>query len=544
MRKIWFYISSLGIKYSKDKLLAKSIKMANRINFILGLLSLTLFGVTTIITISNDQSINFYTSRLLILAGFNILALFLSYSGKIKLMQVITSLGPVMVIIIIPILLRYVQTSSFFYYHVVVIGFSLIPQVVFVPNQNRFWYYSSLFIFLILMFILDDLMVFFVVSEKSMMEMLSYFRIYYKMIPLVIFIFLHLALILFRNINVEYEEILKISNKTLKDKIDELTSTQKQLIESERMASLGRLLSGISHEMNSPLSAIKSNIEVVNQLKKKALLEVVELSHAFDDLQFTIFQRVMARAITEKHDLGTIELRALTKKLTLSLDEININQPRTIADILCDIGIFELNDDVRFILKHDKHYEILISIKLIKEAFSGLDNCSLGIKRVSNLMNALKAYTHNDVKNIPEKVDLGKNIDLALTLYKHELKKGIELVKNYEHNIIYEGFPDYLTHVWGNLISNAIHAMDYKGRLTISIKKFNNEIITDFNDSGRGIKPEDRSKIFEEFYTTKPFGKGTGLGLSISRRFIEKHHGKITVESEPGNTTFSVILPV
>ena len=105
-------------------------------------------------------------------------------------------------------------------------------------------------------------------------------------------------------------------------------------------------------------------------------------------------------------------------------------------------------------------------------------------------------------------------------------------------------YPGELNQVWTNLIHNALQAMDYQGTLTINSSTRNEQIVISITDTGKGIPNEIQEKIFEPFFTTKPAGEGSGLGLDIVKKIIDKHQGRIHVESQPGNTTFRVVLPI
>jgi signal transduction histidine kinase len=105
-------------------------------------------------------------------------------------------------------------------------------------------------------------------------------------------------------------------------------------------------------------------------------------------------------------------------------------------------------------------------------------------------------------------------------------------------------YPDDLNQVWTNLVHNALQAMDYKGILTIETQQQEGNIFVKFTDNGKGIPPEVKPKIFQPFFTTKSAGEGSGLGLDIVRKIVEKHEGTIAVESVPGQTTFTVSLPI
>jgi signal transduction histidine kinase len=139
---------------------------------------------------------------------------------------------------------------------------------------------------------------------------------------------------------------------------------------------------------------------------------------------------------------------------------------------------------------------------------------------------------------------LSEGLETVLTIYQAQTKHGIEIVRNYEDLPDLSCLPDELVQVWTNLIHNALQAMDHHGTLTLTIRRQDNDAVVSVGDSGCGIPEDIRGKIFDVFFTTKPTGVGSGLGLDIVKKIIEKHQGRIDVQSEVGvGTTFSVYLP-
>ena len=166
-------------------------------------------------------------------------------------------------------------------------------------------------------------------------------------------------------------------------------------------------------------------------------------------------------------------------------------------------------------------------------------------ERAAKVVFALKSYARYDRTGEKIQAKIIDGIETVLTLYHNQLKQGVEIVKNYEANLpAIACYPDELNQVWTNLIHNALQAMDYKGAIAIDVTEFDKNIRVSISDTGQGIPPEIKPKIFDPFFTTKPAGEGSGLGLDIVRKIVDKHNGKIEVESVPGQTTFTVLLPI
>ena len=140
---------------------------------------------------------------------------------------------------------------------------------------------------------------------------------------------------------------------------------------------------------------------------------------------------------------------------------------------------------------------------------------------------------------------LHTGINSTLNIVKNEIKYKADVVKEYGELPQVECLPSQLNQVFMNLLVNAAHAIDVRGLITIRTGKKGNEVWVSVADTGIGIAPDNIKKIFDPFFTTKPIGKGTGLGLSLSYGIIQKHFGRIEVQSEVGKgTAFQIWLPV
>jgi signal transduction histidine kinase len=165
-------------------------------------------------------------------------------------------------------------------------------------------------------------------------------------------------------------------------------------------------------------------------------------------------------------------------------------------------------------------------------------------RRISELVRSIKEYSYMDQAPVQE-IDLHKGIESTLIMLTHQLKGGVEIVRDYDPELpricAYGG---ELNQVWTNLITNAVDAMNGKGRLGIRTRREIDNIVVEISDTGSGIPPEVQPHIFEPFFTTKGVGEGTGLGLDIVSRIVRKHHGDIRFLSKPGDTRFRVCLPL
>jgi signal transduction histidine kinase len=167
------------------------------------------------------------------------------------------------------------------------------------------------------------------------------------------------------------------------------------------------------------------------------------------------------------------------------------------------------------------------------------------VDRVAKIIFALKSFSRFGGVQVWTAADLAEGLETVLTIYQNQIKHGTELVRRYEDLPRVRCLPDELNQVWTNLVHNALQAMDHKGTLTVGLRREGSDVLVSVSDTGCGIPEDIRARIFDAFFTTKPAGEGTGLGLDIVRKIIDKHHGRIDVESEVGvGSTFTVRLPI
>ncbi|MBE9009362.1 HAMP domain-containing protein [Pseudanabaenaceae cyanobacterium LEGE 13415] len=339
------------------------------------------------------------------------------------------------------------------------------------------------------------------------------------------------------------EQQLKQSHDELKQTLDELRSTQAKLIESEKLAALGQLVAGVAHEMNTPLGAMRSSIETVSHFMEHDLeaLQTLPLNYQKD---FSALMHRSNETAPTLSQLSSREKRQLKRALTRELDQHQISPADSIADTLIDIGVIDRIEPFLALLKDPNRDVILTTAYQFTSVQRSVQTLSIASNQAAHVVRALKTYARQNAETKPVKASVIDGIETALTLYRNQLKRGVEVIQHYDDVPAIECYADELNQVWMNLIHNAIQAMNYQGQLTIAVHSEIDQIKVEITDTGAGIPPEIQARIFSPFFTTKPMGEGNGLGLSIVQQVIDKHHGSIRFETVPGHTVFRVSLPI
>jgi len=300
----------------------------------------------------------------------------------------------------------------------------------------------------------------------------------------------------------ENERLIREQNTMLEHKVSERTAAlakafnnlkqaQAQLVEQEKMASLGQLTAGIAHEINNPINFVTSNV--------KPLQRDI-------DMVLQSFEEVTEMAIS-----GTA-----------------VNQPEKIEALKEEMEYDYLKEEIAFLLR----------------------GISEGSERTAEIVKGLRIFSRVDESDL-KKANVTDGLDSTAIIVNTLLNNRIELRKEYQQIPMIECYPGKLNQVFLNIISNGIYAVSKRwgeqpgGVITLATAMKEDQVEVRIADNGTGMDEQTRKKLFEPFFTTKEVGEGTGLGLPIAYNIIRKHHGTISVNSEPDKgTEFVIVLPI
>jgi signal transduction histidine kinase len=336
--------------------------------------------------------------------------------------------------------------------------------------------------------------------------------------------------------------------------VQRVKSAETLLLQREKMAALGRMAAGLTHELNNPAAAASraasqlsdavaeasdavaglmresltpQQLDHLAGLREEALGRAARVgggrAHAHDPLKHSEMEDEVA---------AWIDARAIEGGWHLAPSLVEADLDTTWLDAFAAaVPARALDHALRW----------LVASMSISRLLREIDSSTA---RVSELVAAVKSYSYMDRAPVHD-IDIHEGIESTLTILSHKLR-GIEVVREYDTNLPpIQAHAGELNQVWTNLLDNAADALNGQGRITVRTWKEDGYVMVEVADNGPGIPPHVQPRIFEPFFTTKPASKGLGLGLDISYRIVAgRHSGDIRVQSSPGDTRFQVCLPI
>ena len=328
----------------------------------------------------------------------------------------------------------------------------------------------------------------------------------------------------------------------LADRVRDFTRIEQQ---TEKLAALGKLSAGLAHELNNPSAAARRSASAL----RDCLQRLREANRTTD------IGPQDCGALAEREEQIRTELKPAENQDEFArvereeaiqswLEAKNVADAWKLGPLLAEANLTD---------EHLKNFAALAGASLGPELlrFGTLlemeriaDELEHATIRISDLIKAIKEYSYMDQSPRLE-VDIKKSLETTLTIMNHKLKRGITVKREYSPEVPnVMAYGSELNQVWTNLIDNAADAMKDKGTLTIRTAREADYVVVEILDTGPGIPLDVQPRIFEPFFKTKGVGEGTGLGLDVVYRIVQKMHGLVTLKSQPGNTKFSVRIPI
>ena len=336
------------------------------------------------------------------------------------------------------------------------------------------------------------------------------------------------------------ETALMRKTEQLEESLLDLEKAQSDLLNKERLSTLGVLIAGIAHEINSPLGAIKASGENLEQLFKESFEEIIwQLQSNEILLAIELFRQRKVFYLTTKEERERVQ--GLMRNLEgLKMDKSDRNY---YARSLVQMGIMEISPSIEKILKQTNARQIIRLALNFSLVYKSIRTTTISADQSSKVVKALNVFAHGNVNAEITEFNLKESFETVITIFWNKIKQGATVINDIPEDIFVCGYADELTQVWTNLINNALYASANKCTIHIRYNEDSVNHIIRISNNGPQIPPEIIGRIFEPFFTTKARGEGTGLGLNIVQGVIEKHNGKIHCDSTEELTTFTIELP-
>ncbi len=334
----------------------------------------------------------------------------------------------------------------------------------------------------------------------------------------------------------EINEKLEISIAEKTSRNDELTE---RLANQDKLAMIGEITAGITHDLNTPIGAVKIGAESIRYSLENLFKSVIEKC-SFEQLHYACGRAVESNV---KMFIGGLQVMRETKAFgeVLQARYPERNDLENLASAFVKARILADEDAViNYVMSGNNPMDLLDLMYHIQSIRTFVDTVMEAGEKAASVIRNLRFYLKEGANLSKDNVNLHENIRTVLNVFNHQLKHGIDLYFDVPQDLEIVGYESKLYQLWSNLIKNAIDAIGSKGELRITGWQENGKLMVEVKNSGKMIPLEIRDKIFEKFFTTKSEMNGTGLGLSIVSKVIEDHGAQIKLDSDEHNTSFLV----
>lgn len=344
---------------------------------------------------------------------------------------------------------------------------------------------------------------------------------------------------------------LEFTNLSLQNTLDELKQTQTQLIETEKKAAISQLVSSVSNEFDTPLTALNNSAHNLAESVDFTLKKLPDILQNTDiEVQKNFWQMIILSSQKGQETsvlLNSADKRKNKRQLRSTFAEWGSDSfdSEEVADFLTDLNYTQLPNELLPILQQTNYQELLKAIYHFSSIRGDSQNIQESVEKIARVVYALGEVSPKDIVKAKEEYFVVQNLQSIIQDYRENLSDKVQIEESLDNEVTIEANPEEMNQVWVNLMKNAVQAVDYHGKIQVSMKQNSKNVFVTIKDDGKGIPINVQPKIFEPFFTTKTLGEGSGLGLYLVKKIIEDHQGVISFDSKAGKgSTFEVYFPV
>lgn len=352
---------------------------------------------------------------------------------------------------------------------------------------------------------------------------------------------------------VNLKQQLKTKNEQLNKTVEQLQKNHRQIVKSKNSAILEKITSGITTQVNSPLSIINDSLAELERFGKSKIEDLPRFIHQLSSEQQKYFMALLKQAHEDNINvlLSELEKQKLKDIIIEKLNKFQLDNSDRVAEMLIELGSDEEIENFLPLLTGKNYLAILENACLVKNMHKSIKKIGNSTHKFNKIIHDFNNYAQSHKNKVEKRpAHLKNTIEMALSAIEKKIPAGIRFMKNYSDVPTIYCYPEELQKLWIHLIQNAIDAIGSLGIITINVYRQEENLLVDIIDTGEGIDPEIVSKMCDPFFTTKSLGENTGLGLTIAKQIIDLHEGTVSVNllsgrtTLPGKTKFTISLPL